>query len=155
MSVEIKKLELVCDFVKGNILIFNEKAIFVQDLNEQQNSKLFEEGLKLIYSKVNPNRRNYLNELFNFALPNSNQSPEEVGVQSRKLCSLISLVCDIALHNNKKLAHPDAYHKDFPKYVANLFYQYFLDVSFDLYVKTCTLSFPERMINYGYNFNLI
>ena len=151
--MEIKKLEIVCGFVKGNILIFNNKAIFVQDLNAQQNSKLFEEGLNLIYSKVTPSRKNYLNEVFNFALPNSNQTPEEVAKGSTKLCSLISLVCDIALHKNKKLAHQCSYHKDFPKYVANLFYQYFLDVSYDLYVKTCTLSFPERIINYGYNFN--
>ena len=48
---------------------------------------------------------------------------------------IIALVCDIALHKNKKLAHPQAYHKDFNKYVANLFQEYSLDSGFEQYVQ--------------------
>jgi integrase len=47
---------------------------------------------------------------------------------------IIALVCDIALHNNKKLAHPQAYDKDFNKYVANLFHEYCLDGAYSQYI---------------------
>ena len=140
--MEVKTIEFVYDFVKGNICIFNGNAIFVQDINEQQNSQLFIKGIEMIENLV-PSRKAYLQALFSTILPSEKEDAIVVGLKSKKLYRLIALVCDIALHSNKKLAHPQAYDKDFKKYVANLFYHYYLDDSYTLFKKTgvvtCTL----------------
>ena len=121
-------------FVRGQVFYINENlAIYVQDLDGKQNPKLFEEGLKLIDSKVSPKRKEYLVELLNTVLPKAEIDTNEIVIKSKPLVSVIAFVCDIALHNDKLLAHPRAYHKDFPKYVANLFYQYGLDDAYDVY----------------------
>lgn len=120
--------------ITGQVVYINENlAIYVQDLDGKQNPKLFEEGLKLIDSKVSPKRKEYLVELLNTVLPKAEIDTNEIVIKSKPLVSVIAFVCDIALHNDKLLAHPRAYHKDFPKYVANLFYQYGLDDAYDVY----------------------
>ena len=48
-------------FDTGKTFYINKcSAIYVQDVCEQQNSTLFEQGIKLIDSKVTPKRRSYL-----------------------------------------------------------------------------------------------
>ena len=143
--MEVKTIEFVYDFVKGNICIFEGNAIFVQDINDQQNSQLFIKGLKMIDNLV-PSRKAYLQALFNAMLPSEKEDAIVVGLKSKKLYRLIALVCDIALHSNKKLAHPQAYDKDFKKYVANLFYHYYLDDSYTLFKKTGVVSYTDRFI---------
>ena len=133
--MEVKTIEFTYDYLKGNICIFNGNAIFVQDVNEQQNSQLFIKGLKMIDNLV-PSRKSYLEALFNAMLPSEKEDVIVVVSKSKELYRLIALVCDIALHSNKKLAHPQAYDKDFKKYVANLFYHYYLDDSYTLFKKT-------------------
>jgi hypothetical protein len=120
--------------ITGQVVYINDNsAIYVQDLDKKQNSNLFVEGLKLIDSKVSPKRKEYLVELLNTVLPKEDMDVTETIIKSRPLVSIIAFVCDIALHKNKKLAHPEAYHKDFSKYVANLFYEYGLDDTYDAY----------------------
>ena len=122
----------------GKRFNINDKStIYVQDVCEQQNSTLFEEGLKIIDSKVTTKRRSYLAGLFRAVLPTADMNMDDMMEKSckRNVGHIIALVCDIALHKNKKLAHPQAYHKDFNKYVANLFQEYRLDAGFEQYVQ--------------------
>ena len=105
----------------SGVIYFNGKAIYVQDLCDTQNSQLFEKGIKMIDTLVTPKRREYLLKVFQILLPNEDLTNIEIMQQSQKLCPIIAFVCDIACHSNKKLAHPEAYDKDFKKYVANLF----------------------------------
>ena len=124
-----------CDFIRGKTFFINKySAIYVQDVCEQQNSTLFEQGIKLIDSKVTPKRRSYLIKMLTLILPTSDMSMDDMAARSRDVLPIIAFVCDMALHKNKKLAHPVAYDKDFNKYVANLFYQYKLDGAFERYV---------------------
>lgn len=141
--MEVKTIEFICDYVKGNICIFNGNAIFVQDINEQQNSQLFIKGIEIIDKLLVPSRKSYLEALFNAILPSDKEDAIVVGRKSKELCSLIALVCDIALHRNKKLAHQQAYDKDFKKYVANLFYHYYLDDCYDIFKKTSVVSYTK------------
>lgn len=138
--MEIKKIEFIYDFVKGNICIFEGNAIFVQDINEQQNSQLFIKGIEMIDKLLVPSRKSYLQALFNAMLPSEKEDAIAVGLKSKGLYRLIAFVCDIALHKNKKLAHPQAYDKDFKKYVANLFYHYYMDDTYTLFKKTGLVS---------------
>ena len=117
--------------------INDESTIYVQDVSKQQNTTLFEEGLKIIDSKVTPKRRSYLAKLFRVVLPTAGMDIDDIMEKSCKQNTgrIIAFVCDIALHKNKKLAHPQAYHKDFNKYVANLFQEYSLDSGFEQYVQ--------------------
>lgn len=120
----------------GKTFIINDKlAIFVQDLAEQQNSNLFEEGLKLITTKVTPKRKSYIEKMMSLVLPTTDMTLDDMLRRSRDIGHIIAFVCDIALHNNKKLAHPQAYHKDFNKYVANLFQEYSLDDAYSRYIQ--------------------
>ncbi len=122
----------------GKRFYINDKStIYIQDIGETQNSTLFEEGLKIIDSKVTPKRKSYLAKLFRAVLPTAGMDMDDMMEKSCKqnIGLIIALVCDIALHKNKKLAHPQAYHKDFNKYVANLFQQYRLDDAYSRYIQ--------------------
>ena len=140
----------------GKTFIINDKlAIFVQDLAEQQNSNLFEEGLKLITTKVTPKRKSYIEKMMSLVLPTTDMTLDDMLRRSRDIGHIIAFVCDIALHKNKKLAHPQAYDKDFNKYVANLFREYYLDGAFERYVHLGedTVPVPEFLVSpKKYNF---
>ena len=119
---------------------------------KQQNSTLFEQGLKLIDSKVTPKRRSYLSMLLRVVLPTAGVDIDDIIKKSceQHVGNIIGLVCDIALYNNKKLAHPQAYHKNFNKYVANLFYEYNLDIAYIKYIQNGDDDFwsvPEPFIS--------
>lgn len=133
----------------SGIITFLGKSIYVQDLNEFQNSTLFEKGIKMIASKVTPTRSNYIIHLLQLLLPNSSEAQLDIMRKSKNLCPLMSFVCDIACHSNKKLAHPQAYDKDFKKYVANLFNQYHFDEAFERTLKLGIdyISIPEYLIH--------
>lgn len=139
VGVKIDRTQMV--FIPGRpygktFFINGKSAIYVQDVCEMQNSSLFEEGLKLIDTKVSPARRSYLAKMFGIVLPKADMTLDDMLARScdNNLGLIIALVCDIALHNNKKLAHPQAYDKDFNKYVANLFHEYCLDGAYSQYI---------------------
>ena len=131
----------------GKITFLN-KSIYVQDLNEMQNSQLFEKGIKMIANKVTPKRSDYLLKLLQMLLPSAEQPIEEIMRESQRLVPLIAFVCDIACHSDKKLAHPDAYDKDLKKYVSNLFCVYHLDYGFAQTLKLGgeKISIPEYLV---------
>lgn len=106
----------------------NGGKIWVLDLGNTQNSKLFEKGLKLIFTKVNESRAKYLTTLIDHF---SNMGEDKYSTE--QYCHFIALICDIALHNSPKLAHSGAYDKVFNRYVANLFYHYYIDDAFEVW----------------------
>lgn len=119
----------------GKVFYINENsAIYVQNVCNVQNPTLFEEGIKLIDSKISPKRKTYLVDLLYSVLPEADKDINEIVKKSSYLTSVIALVCDIALHKNRKLAHPKAYDKDFDTYIANLFYEYNLDDAFNVFI---------------------
>ena len=119
----------------GKVFYINENsAIYVQNVCNVQNPTLFEEGIKLIDSKISPKRKTYLVDLLYSVLPEADKDINEIVKKSSYLTSVIALVCDIALHKNRKLAHPKAYDKDFNTYIANLFYEYNLDDAFNAFI---------------------
>ena len=158
----VKITNTICVFIPGlpfgkRFDINDKSTIYVQDVSEQQNSTLFEEGLKIIDSKVTPKRRSYLTMLFRVVLPKAGGDIDDIMKKSckRNVGHIIAFVCDIALHKNKKLAHPQAYDKDFNKYVANLFREYYLDGAFERYVHLGedTVPVPEFLVSpEKYNF---
>ena len=133
----------------SGIITFLGKSIYVQDVGEIQNAALFEKGIKLIASKVSPTRSNYILHMLQLLLPNSSEAQLTIMKISKNLCPLMSFVCDIACHSNKKLAHPQAYDKDFKKYVSNLFYQYHLNEAFERTLKLGGdyISIPEFLVH--------
>ena len=154
VGVKIDRTQLV--FIPGRpygktFFINTKSAIYVQDVCEMQNSSLFEDGLKLIDAKVSPTRRSYLAKMFGIVLPNTDMTLDDMMAKSceQNVGHIIALVCDIALHKNKKLAHPQAYDKDFNKYVANLFREYQLDGAFQRYVRLGedTVPVPEFLVS--------
>lgn len=123
--------------VSGKLFTINdEQTIFVQDVCEQQNSTLFEKGINIINNKLTPKRRTYIQKMTITVLPPKDLDMDNIMEISKEITSLIAFVCDIALHDNKKLAHPQAYDKEFGLYVSNLFREYWLDDYFEMYVKS-------------------
>jgi hypothetical protein len=106
----------------------NSGKIWVYDAGNIQNPKLFEKGLKLIFTKVNESRANYL-----LALIDHFSKLGEDKYCTEQYCHFLALICDIALHDKPKLAHSGAYDKAFNRYVANLFYHYYIDDAFEVW----------------------
>lgn len=122
--------------LKGKLFTINDKqTIFVQDVCEQQNSTLFEKGINIINNKITPKRSSYIQKMTMTVLPPKDLDIDIIMKVSQEITALISFVCDIALHDNKKLAHPQAYDKEFGLYVSNLFFQYWMDDCFRIYVE--------------------
>lgn len=114
---------------KGAFFNFeNGGKIWVLDLGNTQNSKLFLKGLELISTKVNESRANYL-----LALIDHFSKLGQDKYSTEQYCSFIALICDIALHDKPKLAHNGAYDKAFNRYIANLFYHYYIDDAFEVW----------------------
>lgn len=132
MNVEVHNTIIPTDsgeIKKGAFFNFEDGGkIWVLDLGNTQNSKLFEKGLKLIFTKVNESRAIYLLTLIDHfsKLGQDKYSTEQY-------CRFLALICDIALHDKPKLAHSGAYDKAFDRYVANLFYHYYIDDAFEVW----------------------
>jgi hypothetical protein len=118
----------------------NGGKIWVYDTGNIQNPKLFEKGLKLIFTKVNESRANYL-----LALIDHFSKLGKDKYNTEPYCHFLALICDIALHDKPKLAHNGAYDKAFNRYVANLFYHYYIDNAFEVWKSLggYTLVIPE------------
>lgn len=120
----------------GKLFTINDKqTIFVQDVCEHQNSTLFERGINIINNKITPKRSSYIQKMTMTVLPPKDLDIDIIMTVSKEITALISFVCDIALHDNKKLAHPQAYDKEFGLYVSNLFREYWMDNCFRIYVE--------------------
>lgn len=134
INLTINKLNVVIPksngtVVEGDFIYFahNGKGWYVQNLDQQQNSTLFCEGIKLIF-QMDGKRGAFLQRFVNMMRRTFENHKWFARVSYSEF---IAFVCDIALHKNPKLAHKTCYHKDFRKYVANLCYNYYLDEDFE------------------------
>lgn len=135
-NIELRKMEIIVPKLVGSNLktmfispIGSKDGWMVQDLSPIQNVDLFVLGVKLIYS-LDGKRGEFL-RYFLTKMARPYYTTGYFGQE--KFCNFIALVCDIALHLNKELVNKELYHKDFPKYVANLCWNYFLDEDFKIY----------------------
>lgn len=132
MNVEVLNIMTPTDSGEAKVGAYfnfeNGGKIWVYDLGNIQNSKLFEKGLKLIFTKVTKRRAEYLLTLIDHF---SKMGQDKYSTE--QYCRFIALICDIALHNKPKLAHSGAYNKAFDRYVANLFYHYYIDDAFEVW----------------------
>ena len=108
----------------------------VQDNDKLQNIDKFQKGLSLI-ENMSGKRGEFLNHFVaRMALPMSMVMGEETSrvFIDERYCNFIAFVCDIANHKELKDWN-GVYDKAFPKFVANLCYNYFLDDDFETYKK--------------------
>lgn len=144
------------------IVHYSSKILAVMALDKTQNPILFEKGLNDIMNKVTPKKREFLKGLISDLMLEDNgvakklmtgnedliEKDELIDIikKSKNKHRLIAFVCDIALHSNKKLAHPDAYHKAFNKYVDNLFEVYRLKGSFNNWLNGGDIIIPYTFV---------
>lgn len=123
---------------------FPVKGYFVQDVNEQQNLELFKKGLTII-STMEGKRGAFLRDFIAFmvmTLEDFNNGK----AADQKYCNFIAFVCDLANHKNLK-DWKEVYHKDFPKFVDNLCWNYYLDEDWKEYGKTKSVWFRHYVID--------
>lgn len=125
----------------------NDYCYLVQDLGDIQNANLFVKGIKLI-NQLNNKRADYLIEVLKYF--GSDYNTIVSGENSKLLASkeyahFMAIFCDIALYDNKKLAMKNVYHKDFPKYVSNVFYNYYIDKTFEIYKNDNIFTVPTQL----------
>ena len=120
------------------------KGYFVQDINEQQNLELFLKGLNTILT-MGGKRGDFLRTFVAYMLINL-EDFQNGRASDQKYCQFIAFVCDLANHKNLK-NWKEVYHKDFPKFVDNLCWNYYLDEDWELFKKTGYVMFDEYQIN--------
>lgn len=147
-KIEIKRMEVITPTngkaIKSEFIYFqdNGKGWFVQNLDEQQNANLFCDGIKLIFEM--DGKRGLFLQRFVTMMARTFEINECFARVNYS--QFIAFVCDVALHNQPKLAHPLCYDKVFKKYVANLCYNYYLDEDFELFKLDETLATYQRYI---------
>lgn len=119
--------------VKTHFIKYNHmpvKGYFVQDVNEEQNLELFKKGLSTILA-MEGDRGFFLRIFADFMLMTLEDFKNKKAADP-KYCHFIAFVCDLANHKNLK-DWVGIYDEDFSKFVANLCYNYYLDVDWDLF----------------------
>lgn len=120
------------------------KGYFVQDVNDQQNLELFLKGLNTILT-MEGKRGAFLRTFAAFMLMTLEDfNNGKAGDQ--KYCQFIAFVCDLANHKNLK-DWKGVYHKDFPKFVDNLCWNYYLDEDWEMFKKTGYVMFEHYYID--------
>ena len=120
------------------------KGYFVQDVNNQQNLELFLKGLNTILT-MDGKRGAFLRTFAAFMLMNL-EDFKNGKAADQKYCNFIAFVCDLANHNNLK-DWKGVYHKDFPKFVDNLCWNYYLDEDWGMFQKTGDVMFEHYFID--------
>ena len=111
----------------------DNKGWFVQDLNSEQNSVLFINGVAIIMN-MEGKRGEFLQVFLNeMARDISSVSTNPTVFTNQKYCNFIAFVCDIA--NQENLKKLPIYHKSFQKYCSNLCWNYYLDEDFKTFKK--------------------
>ena len=114
------------------------KGYFVQDVNNQQNLELFLKGLNTILT-MEGKRGAFLRTFAAFMLKDLEDFMNGKA-SHQKYCNFIAFVCDLANHKNLK-DWKGVYHKDFPKFVDNLCWNYYLDEDWETFKKDGTVWF--------------
>lgn len=120
------------------------KGYFVQDVDKQQNLELFLKGLNTILT-MEGKRGAFLRTFASFMLMNL-EDFKNGKAADQKYCQFIAFVCDLANHKNLK-EWKGVYHKDFPKFVDNLCWNYYLDEDWETFKKDGTVWFGHYHIN--------
>jgi len=148
-------------FTVKNILVVNEdgskitthfiscdhmpvKGYFVQDVDKQQNLELFLKGLNTILT-MDGKRGAFLRTFAAYMLMTL-EDFKNGKAADQKYCQFIAFVCDLANHKNLK-DWKGVYHKDFPKFVDNLCWNYYLDEDWEMFKKTGDIMFEHYFIN--------
>lgn len=129
--------ELKTYFIKYNHM--PEKGYFVQDFNEEQNLELFKKGLSTILA-MKGDRGFFLRIFADFMLMTLEDFKNKKAADP-KYCHFIAFVCDLANHKNLK-DWVGVYDEDFSKFVANLCYNYYLDLDWELFQEDGSVCFP-------------
>jgi hypothetical protein len=95
------------------------EGVFVQDLREIQNADVFMKGIKYIDKFACKTQRDICWDLLR-------KMQREEDKASQWYCRMIAFFCDLGLWDNKKLCQAEVWHKDFPKYLHNNMYNYYL-----------------------------
>lgn len=149
---EVNKIQLFSyNGIIGNVITVtvddNKYCYLVKDLGDIQNANLFVKGIKLI-NQLNNKRADYLIEVlkyFGSSFADITNGNNIELLKSKEYCHFIALICDIALHDNKKLAMKEVYHKDFSKYIANVFFNYYIDKTFEIYKNDNIFAVPKQL----------
>lgn len=135
LDITIKPIIIPTDngTIQTNFFSLNHnpaKGYFVQDVDKQQNTELFAKGLHMIFA-MEGKRGEFLRYFASF-MQKDIEEFENGDAAHPKYCSFIAFVCDLANHNNLK-DWKGVYHKDFPKFVSNLCWNYYLDEDFNTF----------------------
>ena len=103
----------------GKYSIGGENMIFVQNLADQQNIDRFVQGIKYVDQLANPKNREICWGILNAMAEAGNKG-------SDRYCQLIAFFCDLGLWKEPKKCQKEVWHKDFPKYLANNMYNYYI-----------------------------
>ncbi len=144
LIIMIKNVNLLIGdnvMVEGEVIECGKGCVYVQNILNIQNPKAFKKGLKNI-QRLSGKRREYLEQLIDY-FSFSNLKDAILMGAGEEICHFIALICDIGLHNQRQLCASNLWHKDLPKYVANLFWNYFLDIPFEIYKNTGDFSVPS------------
>lgn len=150
LEVTVKNILVVNDDgskVTTHFISFNHmpvKGYFVQDVNNQQNLELFKKGLTII-STMEGKRGAFLRDFIAFMVMTL-EDFKNGKAADQKYCQFIAFVCDLANHKNLKDWN-GVYHKDFPKFVDNLCWNYYLDEDWETFKKDGTVWFGHYHIN--------
>lgn len=149
VGVTVKNILVVGDNCNKitHFLSFNHmpaKGYFVQDVNNEQNLELFKKGLTII-STMEGKRGAFLRDFLAFMVMTF-EDFENGKAADQKYCNFIAFVCDLANHKNLK-GWNGVYHKDFPKFVDNLCWNYYLDEDWKEYGKTRSVWFRHYVID--------
>ena len=120
------------------------KGYFVQDVNEQQNLELLLKGLNII-SAMEGKRGAFLRDFVAFMYMTL-EDFKNGKAADQKYCQFIAFVCDLANHKNLKNWN-GVYDKAFPKFAANLCWNYYLDEDFEMFKKTGNALFGHYFID--------
>ena len=120
------------------------KGYFIQDINEEQNLELFLKGLNTIVTM--DGKRGAFLRTFEALMYMNWEDFQNGKASDQKYCQFIAFVCDLANHKNLK-NWKEVYHKDFPKFVDNLCWNYYLDEDWVMFQNTGNIMFEHYFID--------
>ena len=94
-------------------------GIWVMDLGKIQNANAFIQGIKYVSQMASNKNREICWDILK-------KMAKEPDKGSEWYVRMIAFFCDLGLWKNKKLCQPDVWHKDFPKYLANNLWNYYI-----------------------------
>lgn len=94
-------------------------GIWVMDLAKIQNADAFMQGIKYVSQMASNKNREICWDILK-------KMAKEPDKGSEWYVRMIAFFCDLGLWKKRKLCQPDVWHKDFPKYLANNLWNYYI-----------------------------